>query len=73
MTSGDVDGRAELATYLGKEIWPAGAEELLNKATESNASDRVISQLRSLPGDQSYANVSEVWRALNGNVEEHRF
>ena len=73
MSDSDVQGRADLASYLGKEIWPADAETLQAKAREANAPDRVQGQLRSLPSGRSFATVSEVWQALHGGVEEHRF
>lgn len=73
MSSGDVDGRAELAGYLGKEIWPADADALQAKAREANAPDRVQGQLKRLPSGQQFATVSEVWAALNGGTEQQRF
>jgi hypothetical protein len=73
MSGSDVEGRADLAGYLGKEIWPADAETLQAKAREANAPDRVQGQLQSLPSDQRFANISEVWQALHGGVEQQRF
>lgn len=73
MSGGDVEGRVDLAAALGKEIWPADAETLQAKAREGNAPDRVQNQLRSLPRGQQFANVSEVWQALHGGVEQQRF
>lgn len=73
MSQGDVEGRAELASYLGKEIWPAVGQQLLDLAVERNAPDRVVQQLRRLPAGRVYATVSEVWEALGGGVETERF
>ena len=73
MSGGDVAGRPELAGYLGKEIWPADADALKQKAREANAPDHVQGQLSSLPAGQTFANISEVWQALHGGVEAHRF
>ena len=73
MSDSDVQGRADLASYLGKEVWPADAETLRAKAREANAPDRVQGQLKSLPSGQRFANVSEVWQALHGGVEQQRF
>jgi hypothetical protein len=73
MSDSDVEGRADLAGYLGKEVWPADAETLLAKAREANAPDHVQSRLRSLPRGQEFATVSEVWAALHGGVEKQRF
>jgi hypothetical protein len=73
MTGGDVEGRAELASYLGKEVWPADADALRAKAAEANAPGHLIGQLRSLPSGRQFANVSEVWAALSGGTEQQRF
>ena len=73
MSGSDVDGRADLASYLGKEVWPADAETLQAKAREANAPDRIQGQLQSLPSDRRFETVSEVWQALNGGTEEQRF
>ena len=73
MSNDDVDGRADLAGYLGKEVWPATAETLQAKAREANAPDRIQAQLQSLPAGREFSTVSEVWQALHGGVEQQRF
>jgi hypothetical protein len=73
MSENDVEGRAELASYLGKEVWPADAETLQAKARESHAPDRVQARLQSLPSNRRFGTVSEVWQALHGGVEQQRF
>lgn len=73
MSEGDVEGRAELASYLGKEVWPADGETLQAKAREGNAPDRLQAQLQSLPSGRRFENVSEVWQALSGGAEQQRF
>ena len=74
MTELDVEQRSEIATALGKEVWPADAEALLVKAAETNATERVLDQLRRLPAGRSYGNLQEVWAELSGgHVESHRF
>jgi hypothetical protein len=73
MSDNDVEGRAELASYLGKEIWPANGETLQGKAREANAPDRIQARLQSLPSDRTFQTVSEVWQALSGGVEQQRF
>jgi len=69
----DVDRRAELASFLGKEIWPADSNSLLSKAEENGAPDGVLSSLRALPHDQKFESLSEVWQALGGGSEQSRF
>jgi hypothetical protein len=73
MSEGDVEGRAELASYLGKEVWPADGETLQAKAREANAPDRLQARLQSLPSGRQFANLSEVWQAFDGGVEQQRF
>lgn len=73
MTERDVEERAELASYLGKEVWPAGAAALLAKAEELNAPDAVLDQLRRLPQSAVFDNVQGVWQALQGGTEDHRY
>jgi hypothetical protein len=73
MTGSDVDGRADLASYLGKEVWPADAKTLQAKAREANAPGHVQGRLASLPGDRQFENVSDVWQALHGGTEQQRF
>ena len=73
MDESDIEGRSELATYLGR-LWPATREELVRVATDNEAPDRVLEQLRSLPMGRSFTNLQEVWSTLSGgHVESHRF
>ena len=69
----DLDRRTALAEHLGKEVWPAAREELVARAQESGAPDRVLSDLRRLPDGPRYENVQEVARALGLGTEQQRF
>lgn len=69
----DVEHRAAIAEALGKEVWPADKETLVAKAQESNAPDRVLSDLRRLPDGTQFTNVQEVAEALGIKTESHRF
>jgi hypothetical protein len=51
--------------------FPAHRDELLLVADEEGASDDVLSLLASLPRDVEFHQISDVWRALGGEVE-HR-
>lgn len=73
MTEADVDQRSRIASYLGKEIWPAGAQVVLAKAEEMSAPDDVLDQLRRLPDSAVFDNVQDVWQSLQGGTETHRF
>ena len=73
MTEADVEERAQIATYLGKEIWPAGSAVLTAKAREMGAPDAVLDQLGRLPQSAVFDNLQDVWQALQGGTEAHRF
>ena len=69
----DIERRAALAEVLGKEVWPADRDTLVDKASEADAPDGVLAQLRSLPAGQEVANVQEVAQALGLGTEQQRF
>ena len=73
MTEEDVELRSEIASFLGKECWPCDAEQLLLKAAELNAPERVLNRLRDLPTGRTFENMQDVWSALHGGVEAQRF
>jgi hypothetical protein len=68
-----VERRAAIAEALGKEVWPADRDTLLAKAQDGNVPDRVLAELRGLPGDRKFENVQEVARALGIGTEQERF
>ncbi len=72
-STGDVEHRAALAEALGKEVWPADKDALVAKAQESNAPDRVLSDLRRLPSGRQFENVQDVARTLGIGTEQQRF
>jgi len=71
MSLDDINGRAELARYLEPHRFPARPEELVVGAEELHAPDAVVAQLRRVP-DRVYDNVTDVWVALGGRVEQPR-
>jgi Protein of unknown function (DUF2795) len=73
MTQADVDERSDIARSLGKEAFPADRETLVAIAADNEATDHVLSLLRSLPGDRTFENVQDVALALGLHVETHRF
>ena len=73
MTEQDVEGRAELASYLGKDCYPMVREQVLNLAIDRNAPVRVVDLIRRLPSGREFHNVNEVWSAVGGHVESERF
>jgi len=68
-----LEERAVIASYLGKEVWPAASQALIAKAHELGAPDAVIEQLERLPQSAVFDNVQGVWQALQGGTEAHRF
>ncbi|MGY1605466.1 DUF2795 domain-containing protein [Geodermatophilus sp. SYSU D00815] len=70
---GDLDRRAALAEHLGKEVWPATRDELVARATENNAPDGVLADLRRLAEGERYENVQAVAQALGLGTEQQRF
>ena len=73
MTEQDVEARSELATYLGKGVYPAVSAVLIETAEGNDAPDSVIARLRALPSGREYVNVQDVWSTLRGGTEAHRF
>ena len=72
MSPVDVSARAEVARYLGKEVWPADRDALVERARESNAPDAVLDQLAALPAGERFANLNEAWARLGHGVETRR-
>ena len=72
-TEGDIERRAAIADSLGKEVWPADRDQLIAKAQEGPAADRVVSDLQRLPAGRQFENVQEVAQALGLGTEQQRF
>jgi hypothetical protein len=70
---GDIAPRAPLAESLGKEVWPADRDQLIAKAQEGTAPDRVLADLQRLPAGQQFENIQDVARALGIGTEQQRF
>src|SRR3954466_16109496 len=64
MDPDDVEGRAEVAGYLGKDPYPMVREQVIDLVTERNAPDRVVDLLRRLPAGRAFNNVNEIWAAV---------
>ena len=73
MSSDDIEGRAELASYVPKSSYPMVREQVLNLVIDNHAPDRVISLVRNLPSGREFHNVNEIWATLGGHVENERF
>ena len=73
MSAEDVDGRAELAGFIGKDAYPLDRDRVLDLVIEGEAPDRVIDLVRRLPPGREFASVNELWTAAGGHVEADRF
>ena len=67
----DIGARSEIARFLGKEVWPANRERLLQVAQDNEATDQVLSRLSSLPADATFQNVQEVAEQLGLASPQH--
>jgi hypothetical protein len=73
MTPDEVTLRAEIAAVLERSAFPAGKDQLLEKAVERYAPPRVLDELKRLPADQTFGTIGEMWVALGHGHEEQRF
>ncbi|HET6815844.1 MAG TPA: DUF2795 domain-containing protein [Mycobacteriales bacterium] len=73
MSPDDVDGRAELAGFIGKHAYPLLREQILDLVIDGQAPDRVIDLVRRLPSGRQFENINDVWTAVGGHVESERF
>jgi len=73
MSGDDVEGRAEIATFIGKDAYPLVREQIIDLVIDGHAPDRVIALVRELPAGREFHNINEVWTALGGHVEAERF
>lgn len=73
MSDDDVEGRAEVASYIGKGSYPMVREQILELVMDRQAPTRVIDLVRRLPSGREYHNMQEVWLAVGGHTESDRF
>ncbi|MFL6136406.1 MAG: DUF2795 domain-containing protein [Frankiaceae bacterium] len=73
MTAEDVERRSRLASYLDRSAFPAVRGQLVDDAAANHAPDEIMAELHRLPDGREFANVNDVWTALGGGSEAHRF
>lgn len=75
MTSADVEERSELARWLGRAVFPAGRDEVIDHLRHQNAPDRVVDEVRRAPADVQFTSLGQLWRSLRGgaHVETRRY
>ncbi len=56
----DIETRSDVARFLGKEVWPADRDVLLDTAAGNDATDRVLGLLQRLPEGRTFTNLQEV-------------
>ncbi|MET9340780.1 MULTISPECIES: DUF2795 domain-containing protein [unclassified Nonomuraea] len=72
MSSQQVDSRSELAKWIsGTHVFPAGREELLERARSEAAPDTVLSAIQSLPPDRVFENMADLSRELGLDGIQH--
>jgi hypothetical protein len=67
----DVELRSEIARHLRPSAFPAQRDDVLLIADQEGASADLLSLLASLPREVDFHQISDIWRALGGEVE-HR-
>lgn len=72
MGPADVELRTELAQHLGRSVYPADREKVLETLSRDNAPDRLLSLARRLPAGEQFRNVQDIARAAGLGVEDHR-
>jgi hypothetical protein len=75
MSPQDVQDRSELARWLGRAVFPAGRDEVIDHLRAQNAPESVVASVFGAPADARFGSSGELWRALHGgeNVETHRY
>ncbi|GAA2634906.1 DUF2795 domain-containing protein [Streptomyces axinellae] len=72
MTPRDVELRSEIATYLGRHLYPTDREAVLDALRAEHAPDRLVEMAAGLPADAHYTNVQELAQALGLHTESGR-
>ena len=73
MTGDDVEGRAELAGYIGKDAYPLVGQQVLELVIDGHAPTRVVDLVRRLPSGREFHNINDIWTSLGGHVEAERY
>jgi hypothetical protein len=75
MTLSDVEERSELARWLGRAVFPADRDEVLDHLRHQNAPEHVVQRVGAAPDDTLYGSLGELWRALHHgeHVESRRY
>jgi hypothetical protein len=72
----DRDALARVAGYLRRSIFPATGTGMVEEATDNQAPDDILDDLRRLPPTEVYENIAEAWAKITGRPvarEDERF
>jgi hypothetical protein len=72
ITQTEAERRSRFASYLSRSLFPADPTRLRAAARQANAPDDVLALLDRLP-EAEYLNIAEVWQAVGGGIESHRW
>ena len=75
MSHQDVEERSELARWLGRAVFPAGRDEVIDHLRAQYAPDRVIAEVVGVSPDARFGSAGQLWRAVRGadHVEARRY
>ncbi|WP_462189146.1 MULTISPECIES: DUF2795 domain-containing protein [unclassified Frankia] len=64
MTPVDVEERSELARWLGRAVFPANRDEIMDHLRHQHAPDRVVDEVAGAPPDIQFTSLGALWRVL---------
>jgi hypothetical protein len=65
MTTRDVEERSEIARWLGRAVFPAEREEIIDHLRYQHAPDRVIEEVAKAPPGVQFRSIGALWRSLH--------
>ncbi|THJ75712.1 DUF2795 domain-containing protein [Candidatus Frankia alpina] len=68
MTLADVEDRSELARWLGRAVFPAEREEIIDHLRYQHALDRVVEEVAAAAPGVQFTSVGELWRELRAGA-----
>lgn len=71
----DVAERSELARWLGRAVFPAGRDEVIDHLRAQYAPDQVVAEVMTVSPDRQFGSSGQLWRAVRGagHVEASRY
>nr|MDT0664735.1 DUF2795 domain-containing protein [Micromonospora sp. DSM 115978] len=62
----DVAQRSELARWLGRAVFPAGRDEVVDHLRAQYAPDEVVAEVMTVSPDGHFGSAGQLWRAVRG-------